>query len=424
MTLFDGDLGQLQGSSGHVGGAVPRDFEKWAGRTPTNYAWDFTAIALGVVLADRYVNRARVSADGWTREIDLTIAVSDPARWELARELVEAAISFLTGDYWKLRFINGGYHPRPPRRPAGSRPETCVSLLSGGLDSLIGALDLAKDPAVKPVFVTNTVRGDRTRQSDFADQVGAQDRFLRLNVNAVTYNVTPEISQRPRSLAFIAFGVMAATVLDRYAAGETIELHTPENGFISLNVPLTTLRRGSLSTRTTHPYFISLLQQLFDRLGLRVRLVNPYQFMTKGEMMAECKDQPKLADLAAKSMSCGRSGRTYTHCGRCLPCLVRRGAFLKWSGRLDGDATTYLHPGAGITATGHANSVFSVQSFAEYDDVMQCLSALDLVARRGSRRWIGPAITEATLSSPNDHRDVAARGLAEIGDFLSLTGLR
>ena len=74
-----------------------------------------------------------------------------------------------------------------------------------------------------------------------------------------------------------------------YRSGDVVELLIPENGFISLNIPLTPLRVGTFSTRTTHPLFISQMQDILDALGINVRLSNPYQFKTKGEMLHECQ---------------------------------------------------------------------------------------------------------------------------------------
>lgn len=126
----------------------------------------FYGSALGVVGADRLVNRVQTSADGWTREIDLTVAVNDPGQWQSLSDQIEQMLSFLTGDFWSLRFVESGYHPRPPKQGVGSRPETCVALLSGGLDSLIGAIDMEADGQEKPVYVSNRVRGDVAKQEE------------------------------------------------------------------------------------------------------------------------------------------------------------------------------------------------------------------------------------------------------------------
>ncbi|WP_046866944.1 Qat anti-phage system QueC-like protein QatC [Microvirga massiliensis] len=413
ISLFEPPEGAAVGS---VGTQVIRETLRTLGRTPSPKAWDFAALAMAVIAADRHINRATVSEDGWTRQIHLTVAVTDADHWASLRDHIQGMLRFLTGDVWTLAFVPDGVHPAPPRHAVGRRPETCVSLLSGGLDSLIGAIDLNAVDHL-PMFVSNRVKGDCSKQNAFAAAVGAEYRILSLNHNARTNVPNPEISQRPRSLAFLSFGVLAATTLDTYQAGATIDLYVPENGFISLNVPLTPLRMGSLSTRTTHPRFMAAMQDLLQALGLRVRLVNPYRHKTKGEMMVECADQALLTRLAPESMSCGRSGRINRHCGKCLPCLVRRAAFLRHTGTLSGDRTTpaYKNP--------DPPGAFTHPAFSRYDDVMQCLAAIDMMDRLSARRWIGSAITASKVPDPEPFRDVAARGLVEIKDFLREAGL-
>jgi hypothetical protein len=64
-----------------------------------------------------------------------------------------------------------------------------------------------------------------------------------------------ETSTRTRSFLFLAFGLAIASI-------EGSSLWIPENGFASLNLPLTADQRGSLSTRTTHPLFLEQLVSL------------------------------------------------------------------------------------------------------------------------------------------------------------------
>lgn len=412
ISLFESASSATNGS---VGRGILQSFNRSATRSAPIHAWDLVALAVAVIAADRHCNRLATSEDGWTRVIDLTVSVSDPSLWEGLKPLIERMLRFLSGDVWSTCFVPSEFQPTPPRNRVTSRSESCVSLLSGGLDSLIGAIDLSAK-GENPLFVSNRVRGDCRRQSDFAKAVAIQGHLVALNHNAKTDTPNPEISQRPRSLAFIAFGVLAATVLDRYSQGETVDLYVPENGFIGLNVPLTRLRAGSLSTRTTHPIFMRDMQGLLDSLGLRIRLMNPYRLKTKGEMMMDCADQNLLARLAPDSMSCGRSGRSYQHCGRCLPCLVRRAAFLYWNGKVSGDGTTpvYRYPSSANGFTG--------EDFQQ-DDVMQCLEAIDIVTRQSARTWIGPAITESRIPGSESYREVAVRGLLEIQSFFKAVGV-
>jgi hypothetical protein len=150
-------------------------------------------------------------------------------------------------------------------------------------------------------------------------------------------NVAPEETTRGRSFLFFALGVFAGTGLAR-----DFMLHVPENGLISLNVPLDPLRLGALSTRTTHQFYIARWNELLNKLGVRGTIENPYWDKTKGEMASECRNPRLLKALVPHSMSCasptkGRwQGHGSEHCGYCLPCIIRRAAL-----RSIGDTTQY-----------------------------------------------------------------------------------
>ena len=128
-------------------------------------AWDFLSIALAVVAADFTAIRAK-SADAWTRVINLEIAVQDTVFWNSQARALEGALRFLTTDRWTLSFHAGGFGP-PAQLQALHPSEDSVVLLSGGLDSLIGAIDLVEQ-GVKPYAVSQIVRGDGEKQATFA----------------------------------------------------------------------------------------------------------------------------------------------------------------------------------------------------------------------------------------------------------------
>ena len=312
---------------GSVGRNISAAF-KASGLVPNARAWDLLSIALFAVTADLAGHRNK-SPDGWTREFALTLSVIDPVFWSSQSLTIEKLLSYLTTDKWTVTFVDGGYMPPQPRRPA-LPTEDSVVLLSGGLDSFIGAIDLVAKGA-KPLAVSALVRGDAKNQRDFAARIGPGLRHLQLRHTARVPKPENPRTQRARSIVFLSYGVLVATTLARYHAGNRVELNVCENGFIAINPSLTGLRVGSLSTRTTHPVVIGLFQQLLAAAGLNVEVQNPYQFKTKGEMLKECLDQAFLAERAHTTTSCGRFLRWgYMHCGRCVPCLIRRAAFGKW----------------------------------------------------------------------------------------------
>lgn len=68
---------------------------------PTQTAWDFLSLALGVVAADTFVRRD-ASEDGWTRRIDLAVELANPAPWVQVIPKLEQALRFLSGDLWSI----------------------------------------------------------------------------------------------------------------------------------------------------------------------------------------------------------------------------------------------------------------------------------------------------------------------------------
>lgn len=177
----------------------------------------------------------------------------------------------------------------------------------------------------------------------------------------------PETTLRSRSLLFIALGYYVATKL-----GPNVPVIIPENGPIALNYPLNPSRRGSCSTRTTHPYFLSSLHSILETLGFERRLINPYEFSTKGEMVANCKNKGVLRDGALETVSCAKSGhvvhwdnRTARACGRCIPCLFRRAAL--HIGGLDIEPYGIDVCSAGRKAKGRDDDLLALVSFLRRD---------------------------------------------------------
>lgn len=397
VCLFDGSPGAgLAGAGGAASARIRR--RKFA---PAMLAWDFASLALAAVVADTTAHRSS-SPDGWTRELELNVAVSDPDLWVRVTQPLTGALNFLTTDRWSLHFTGGAKHPSTPAKV--NRPDVdAVTLLSGGLDSLIGAIDLTGG-GKSLLAVSQTVRGDRSTQAKFAKSIDGVEH-LALNHNAITHQHGKETSQRARSLAFIAFGILAASSTARYDAGEDVTLYLCENGFIAINPPLTPARLGSLSTRTAHPQFLGSIQEVLENVGLDIVIENPYRKHTKGEMLRDCSDQTLLSSLAGESTSCGRFQRFgYRHCGRCVPCQVRRAAFLKWGAV---DSTEYVYRDLGRRDGDHA----------AFDDVRSVAMAKASVDADGIHRWLGPSLSSPHIEDREAIQAMLGRGVDELAEL-------
>ena len=130
--------------------------------TPSEIGADMLVVAAHVHAADTRISRSTESQDAWTREIRLVIPVSAPVRWTAAAPILVRALNFLTGDKWDVGFRKRakGYaklvSPATPTLiPA---PFDGVSLFSGGLDSLIGAID-SLNACETPLLVSHAGEG-------------------------------------------------------------------------------------------------------------------------------------------------------------------------------------------------------------------------------------------------------------------------
>lgn len=370
---------------------------KRKGFAPGANSWDFVQLCLAVCAADLACLR-NTSADGWTRTIELTVSLHQPLPWLPWKEHIEGMLKVLTGDYWTLTFVDGGVQPPDGRKPAIAKD--CISLLSGGLDSLIGGIDLVAQGR-RPMFVSQLAHEDSARQRAYAAMLGGPDAHSQWS-HGISFNGQRETSTRGRSLAFYAFAVLAASRLVTFPA----EVHIPENGFICVNPPLVPGRVSSLSTRTTHPLFIQMLQELLDGLGVAVTLMLPYRFKTKGQMMRECQNQDTLRAWAADTTSCGRF-RTYnrTHCGRCVPCMIRKAAFLAWDAPRD--TTRYAH--VSLADSGKSSGP---------DDAMAAALAVLSVHDKGLDRFLGGTLAFAPARERPAYRQVLGEGIAELEALL------
>ncbi len=321
------------------------------GLQPSRIALDLLILAVAVQIADTRISRSLNSEDSWTREIDLTVPVSDPQRWTSAAPLLQRMLKFLSGDMWCLRFTKhaASIVAKAARLPIGA-PHNLVALFSGGMDSYLGAVDFLHADR-NPLFVSHYWDLGTSSQAACADHLDGEfgdfhTRHVRIRIGAQKRDVLSnqpgehENTQRARSFVFFALAVAAASSL-----AKPVEIMVPENGLISLNVPLDIHRVGAFSTRTTHPFYMARWNELLHVLGMAATLKNPYQCLTKGEMIARTPRIDFVRSTVVSTISCSSvakarwGGSAPGHCGHCYPCLIRRAAELKGLGR---EVTAYI----------------------------------------------------------------------------------
>jgi len=303
---------------------------------------DFVHIAAGAYMTDRCTPRGV----RFSRDLSLNVVVAALDSWTAdVLDAISGLLGWLSGDTWTVNVIpatdTAVVEDEPPQHSCGP-----VSLLSGGLDSFLGAIDLLGTGS-QPTFVGHKDTASAVRQAQRVawtwlatnyQEVPPYSRFALAQAGP-----RAESSSRTRSLLFVALGVTVAV-----STGAT-RLVVPENGYTGINLPLRSNRGGALSTRSTHPDTFRRIAEILDALDIAVSIENPFEWLTKGEAMIKVAGQappPGWADAAALTLSCSKlngrwmGGPSNRNCGLCVPCMVRRATFV----RADvSDGTIYLH---------------------------------------------------------------------------------
>lgn len=399
--------------AGLIGNDLRNRFERLV-VPPSQQAMDLVAVAMAVIAADTFVLRDD-AADGWRREIEVEVPVIEPDRWNSLESLLAKTLGFLSGDTWSFSFHSGGHMPPSVRdvrnRVAAIDPSKvdAVALFSGGLDSGLGVMDLL-DAGVRPLLVSHAPRGDKTYQAAVASQFSLRPQRFEFNSYPSREGAT-EITTRTRSFLFLTFAALVAQTVRTFRNTASIDLHMCENGLIALNPPLTVRRIGALSTRTAHPHYLSLIQDLFDAIDLGVKISNPHRHETKGEMLTRRANQPNIARFASSTVSCGNWKRKNKQCGRCWPCSIRRSSFHR-AGLAD------------ATAYETVNLVDALVEDDYRDDIVSIHTALRRRYDRGLKSWVmqtGPLPHDATERAAL--YGVVERGMDEVENFFASHGL-
>ena len=101
--------------------------------------YDAFVIGAAVQFCDHTMRRP---STGWRRDIALRVPVHDPDHWRSAAvsDALHDALSFLTGDRWRIDFIRRRKDFVPARQQRFDLPRSCVVMpFSDGLDSYLMA---------------------------------------------------------------------------------------------------------------------------------------------------------------------------------------------------------------------------------------------------------------------------------------------
>ena len=299
-----------------------------------NPAIDLIRIASFVYLADTSFTRGGATdvwQQQWSRTFKFRIPLLEPERWDqptVKQRLIEC-LRFLTGDEIDFTFSEWSQAGRQEFLKLFSSANEgigadSVCLFSGGLDSLCAFAQL-KEKRKTPLLISH--RSNTRLMSARTELLDALKTHKGWNAPAWAVEVrrvkteARERSRRSRAFLFAALGAAAALSLG------VSEVFLCDNGIVSLNLPFSRLTVGTALTRSTHPKFIALFNDMLSELGFSgLRLCNSLLHFTKADVILELK-RLGLEDLIPLTESCARPHMTSAlknHCGTCSQCLDRR----------------------------------------------------------------------------------------------------
>lgn len=304
-----------------------KDFQKLYGSI-TTLEGDLLLIAASILAADRCTPRGE-REDYVSRGFDISIPIVNIGRLQPLIGLIESTLRTLSHDSWRISFRQADGELEKKFSTKKSPGKTL--LFSGGLDSLAAAFQFG----VKNTTLQLVSHVTKNRQTSDAQKVlvgmlkqtGVDVPHRQFFVSSKNGQPSPAIlhdaenSQRTRSFLFLTLGAIAAR-----RAGHQELLMLAENGQMAIHLCLSIARVGAFSTHTAHPNVLARMEQFIqEALLVNIKLTNPYVDMTKAEVVASLvKKLPKAIPI---STSCWRNTRlpaSATHCGACIPCMIRR----------------------------------------------------------------------------------------------------
>jgi hypothetical protein len=363
-------------------------------------AVDLVRIAAFVFAADQLLSRGGKGDPNrrhWRRELAICAPVSDPSFWsdEDTTTALSEALGYGTEDRWEFAFSPAPDEDRNLQlafevdaRRILAEPD-CVSLLSGGIDSLCATVEAVAAQQRRPVLVSH-----RTAPHVAAPQRrlvrGLEAHFPAWalpHLNFWIHRRGKEAVERTRRTRGFLIAALGAAV-----AGQ---VHLPtvllaDNGYVSVNPPVNAQLVGALNSRGTHPTFLRLVNRLLELVfPFGVQLENPLQNRTRAEALALLAEH-RCEHLLRETHSCSKSRQPADkpHCGVCSQCVDRR--FATVAAELEAFDppdeygvdifTAPLPPGEprvfAMSYVGHAQKVDALSAeavFLEYPELEACL---------------------------------------------------
>ena len=301
-----------------------------------NLAQDLIRIAVYVYIADCMTKRGSkeaVSTDPydeyWNVNLNFYIPVLELNFWnrEEVKGLLSKALGFVVGHKYKFNFCSWIEDNKQLLLdlPTKKLDIDCISMFSGGLDSLYSSLLLLEEDR-KPLLLSHQSNNKLVKKrTELKDEVAKvyNDGLIKWELPLKKKNGNSiEFTQRSRSFVYACLGIGFAKCLDLE------DVYLSDNGIVSFNLRSTDQNIGTLNTRSTNPkliYYVNELSKLMWQ-DKAPKVENKLIHLTKADVVKGIKklNQDKLLPLTHSCVSTLGLTNVQPFCGVCSQCVDRR----------------------------------------------------------------------------------------------------
>ncbi|MFN5540022.1 MAG: hypothetical protein ACK481_08210 [Candidatus Melainabacteria bacterium] len=316
------------------------DFKKYI-INKNDLAFDLLAIAIYVYIADRRTYRGNLYSTfdpNWNQELEFYVPVSKPSFWKQRkiRELLEEMFHFAIGHSYKFNFVKDEVNSKQlfiediHQDQVEQLQCDCISLFSGGLDSLASTLDLLIENKKKPLLLAHETAGKlKTYRNNIFRELNQNFNELKkweLKIQSKRLEEEPkgkqESSQRSRSILYACLGLGFAKCLN------IKEVYLSDNGIVTFNLPSTESNKSTQLTRSTNPKLIELINSLSTQMwkDKAPQLENLLLWKTKADVVQKIIDYgyKKLVSQTTSCVDTQFNSYEKPFCGECSQCFERR----------------------------------------------------------------------------------------------------
>lgn len=311
--------------------------EDFLGHRVHSLVKDLLDVGAVIYMVDLYAKREKNLA----RRVGILMPVRHPEIWAQAQAQVERTVSFLARDNIGIHFVKRKEHRDKLRDFSVTPNERCVCLLSGGIDSVAGAV-WAIEHGLTPLFVShfaaNTLPGIQKSLIGKLSQIYGR-KFPHVSIHVAKSRKRKgryKLGRPPRSIiaqhlrSFLFLSLATAVALE----SKSSKVYIFENGPGALNPVFSEAR---INTRSVHPRFLEYFRTLIETVfGVELAIENPFCYQTKGEVACHLSSK-KFQCLIPITNSCwnwyrvpvmakqlGIQGFNGRYDGKCFQCILRR----------------------------------------------------------------------------------------------------